>query len=66
MTRWRMDVKAARDPFDRGDRAAMLVAAAVAGMLLVWRLVRDVSSPTSSRRAFSVIFWTRQFCASPM
>ena len=39
-TRWRMDVKAAGDPFDPATERQVLIAAAVAGMLLVWRLVR--------------------------
>ena len=39
-TRWRMDVKAAGDPIDPATERQLLVAAAVVGMLLVWRLVR--------------------------
>lgn len=37
-TRWRMDVKAARDPFDPATERQVLIAVAVLSALLVWRL----------------------------
>jgi hypothetical protein len=38
VTRWRMDLKTARDPFDRSTQRQLLVGMAVLSALLVWRL----------------------------
>ena len=38
LTRWRMEMKAARDPFDSTTTRQWLVAIAVAAALLSWRL----------------------------
>ena len=38
VTRWRMDLKSARDPFDPSTERQLLVALAVLSALLVWRL----------------------------
>jgi hypothetical protein len=40
MTRWRMDVKAAGDPFDPTTERQVLIAFAVAGALAAWLLGR--------------------------
>ena len=40
LTRWRMDVKAAGDPFDATTERQLLVAVAVLSALVVWRLDR--------------------------
>jgi hypothetical protein len=39
-TRWRMAIKAARDPFDTTTERQLLVGAAVFAALLVWRKQR--------------------------
>jgi len=38
VTRWRMDMKTAEDPFDPVTERQLLVGLAVVGALLVWRL----------------------------
>src|SRR5580765_6023390 len=38
MTRWRMDVKASRDPFDPTTERQVLIASAVVAALAIWRL----------------------------
>ena len=38
LTRWRMDMKTAEDPFDPATERQLLVGVAVVGALLVWRL----------------------------
>lgn len=45
LTRWRMDLKEAGDPFDRQTVRQLLVGLAVAGALLTWRLQSASSSP---------------------
>jgi len=37
-TRWRMNMKVARDPFDPSTERQLLIAVAVIGALGVWRL----------------------------
>ena len=51
-TRWRMDVKAAGDPFDPTTERQWLIAIAVVAALLTWRLGR-ASAPKSSPSASS-------------
>jgi hypothetical protein len=45
LTRWRMDLREAGDPFDRQTVRQLLVGLAVAGALLTWRLHGTSSSP---------------------
>jgi hypothetical protein len=45
LTRWRMDLKEASDPFSRGTERQVLVGLAVLGALAVWRLQTAASPP---------------------
>ena len=47
-TRWRMDVKASRDPFDPTTERQILIAVAVAGLLGAWKLSGSTGSTRST------------------